>query len=527
MHETYFENEKNSTLDALEDAVKAAQSRLMSLVENDETAAIKGINFDIVLLVVKGRYCFSVRVGDGVLKIFRNGNLQDLSAGYRDPTGEGRYEVLSSTIKQGDTFFLATPQTVESYSDDEILESVSDFSEISMKNKMLEDDSKLAFLFIGMDVKGAEKVDSGFEMPTEQGNITEEELNPDQSIGEETGEEAGKEAGIGAENEDLLDKEGEKPLDEEGFTDKRKNTVQKLKKGFKEKYTTYKTKLGSASSNVKNKVGSRITKMKRRKGAIVPVDAPGDTAVKSASTSIEPKASSSIAPTSSDKSTIQVYIQKVLHFLKKTFIKIFKFIKEDILAIGREGLYLKGKNKKVNYRVIAVLVIALFLIFFIGMRVRRTAVNNARIERENKELAEELSNEVDSISNSSVFTVSSPDNITERENVLAQINELDEKMKTTEISSDYKNELDGYSKELADLKTKLLRIIPVQEPELLSDLGATFEGANPTDIAITKGKIYIPDQARNVIYEVNPEGGTAGAGAQREVIKSDVTAPRL
>lgn len=497
LHETYFESEERSTLGALEEAVKAVQNRLMSLVENDESAALEGINFDLVTLVVKGKYFFSVLIGDGSLKIFRAGNLQDLSAGFKDPTGEGRYEVLSSVMEKGDVFFLGTPYTMEAYSEDELFESVNEFSEIGLKNKMIEDDSRLAVLLISNEEKRGSAQTSGTDNFANISLSEEDEVQRGASLVDESG----------------LNQE---QLEQEAFT-AQSSKFKEVKETAGEKFAEYKERAGLALNLLVDKVKNRS---KTTQTALAPARESG--AVQRNEPIGEADNSPGKAADITQKSTFQVYLYKATTFLRALGLGIYKFIKEDVLAIkGSDGIYLRGADKRINYRVIIVLVLTLFIVFFVGMRIRRSAVENARIEKENQELADELADEVDTLSSSSVFTIKTPDNITERENVLAQISELEEKINSTSIADDYKEELDGYIQKLGELKLKLLRIIEVNDPELLSDLGATFEGASPSDIAYTDGKIYISDQARNVIYEVSTTGG------QREFVASGLDSPRF
>jgi|GEM_PF-4109103 len=475
LHETYFESESESILEALEEATKAVQNRLMSLIENDQSAAMQGINFDLVTVVIKGEYFFSVRVGDGVLKVFREGNLQDLSAGFKDPTGEKKFDVVSSVVHEEDVFFLGSPSSIESYSDDEILESVSDFSEVALKNKMLEDDSKVSFLLVGMGLKERQKQEEAMVniQPQEQDEGPQEELQGETEIGAKP------------------TAEGKKKLDLENI----------------------KSKAGEKSAKAKLWLGSKVSQLKRKVRKT-----PVDPEVVSTDKSDDAEAKE---PSITDKSTLQVYLSKFIQTGKNIARKLLIFIKRDILAIGSEGMYLKGGKRQINYRVVALLVIVLFLIFFFGMRMRRGALENARIERENIELIESLASELGEIKTSSVFTINTPDNISSRESVLAEITALEERIDGTEIAEEYSQELGDYIAELEELKNKLLRVIAISEPTLVSDLGATFEGASPSDIAISGDKLFVSDQARNVIYEVNPEGG------QREFVSQELQAPRL
>lgn len=482
LHEAYFESTENSTLEALESAVKTTQNRLLSLVENDESAAINGIEFDLVALVIRDNYFFSVRVGDGVLKIYREGNLQDLAAGFRDPTGEKKIETLSSLTNKGDVFFLSSPDVLEAYTDEEILEAADEFSEIGVKNKMLEDDSQIAMLFVGNDIN-LKSDDKAKEMvgidPRIQEKIEEENIQPKEVESAGTGD---LDSSMG-----ITDPEDESI---EPFTQKRKTV-----------------------DSVKQSVESLVNKVKRQLKSKRKSVALGD-----------PAESIEEAPTGkpdSTKTTMQVYISSFFTKSKKIIKAIYQFIKEDILAIESKGVYLKkGQKNEINYRVVVAAIIILVLIFFFGMRMRRSALDQARVKRDNEKLVEDLQTEIDEISGSSVFTIDSPDNIAARQTLFNKIKELEDDIDGTEIADEYADKLGSYSSQLGELKDSVLRLIDTS-PELVTDLGATFEGANPSDITISGGKIFVSDYARSVIYEINPNGG------EKEFVNSEIQNPRI
>jgi len=192
------------------------------------------------------------------------------------------------------------------------------------------------------------------------------------------------------------------------------------------------------------------------------------------------------------------------------------------LAIKGEGLYLRGRKRNVNYRVVAVAIVLLVVVLFMGIRIRQNAVEKSRNTKANEELVREARLEVEALSSNTVFTINSPDNLTERESVLNQIDTLEDKLKNIKVTDEYKSEIEGYSKQVADLEIKLRRIINLSNPTMIADLGANFEGADPSDITSYNGKIYVSDKLRNVIYEIDPAGGNS-----KEVLKTDLKGPKF
>ncbi|MBD3280552.1 PQQ-binding-like beta-propeller repeat protein [Candidatus Dojkabacteria bacterium] len=490
LHETYFESTKKSTLEALEEAVRAVKNRLISLVENDDSAAISGINFDLVTMVVKGDYFYSVRIGDGVLKIYRSGNLQDLSAGYKDPTGVGDFEVLSSFKKKGDVMFLSTPPVGEEYSHDEMFDAVSEFDEIGLKNKMMEDDSKIAFLMIGIGEadKQREEEQQGVVAAKEQGNIT--------NVGEE-------------------DEKTEIDEEAEGYTEQREQDS-----GLKARVSGIKDKVSARLSSLVDGAREKITKMRGGDSSEVSdIDLSSGIDSTSGKIDFEQKEDkdknsskdsldreSSKSPKNETINTFQSILKNVWQRASKILREIYLFIKKDLLAIEDQGIFLKGRQRKMNYRVLAAVIVIAVIVLFGAIQIRQDAIKDARVQKENEELVEEIETKLQEISSSTVFTIDTADNVSARERVYAEIVDLENKIETTEIAKDYEQRISESKEELDRLERKLMRIVE-SEPELLSDLGAVFEGAQGSDITVANGRVFVSDSARNAIYEIDKNGG--------------------
>ncbi len=465
LHETYFEAESDQVLEALEEAVRYTKSRLISLVENDENAAISGIEFDLVTLVIKDNYFFSVRIGDASIKIYRNGSLQDLAAGYKDPVGEENYQVLSGILQKGDVFLVHTPAVDEAYTVEELLESVSDYSELAIKNKMIEDDSKIGALLVGVGITRKHEDN----IPIEDENIT--------NLGDEKEE---------AEIEEF-DNSGETKFSN------RKEGVQKILGNIKEKGL-------SGVDVIRDIWNSKFLKPKEEEGEDIRQE---EANIK-------------------EKSTIVFWFYRILSKLKIWLIKLGLFIKEDVLAIEpNSSIYLKGRERKLNYRVFIAVFIVLLIFGYVFINIRQNAVESKRIKTENQKLVTDIQSQLKTIENSSVFTINTPDNISGRNNVLTTIESLESKLSSTKIADEYKEDINEVSNKLFSLKSKLLREINKDSIDLVADIGANYEGANLTDITLTGGSLYVSDSARNVIYQVSPQGNV------KEFITGNMESPRF
>ncbi|MBN1332108.1 hypothetical protein JW978_04535 [Candidatus Dojkabacteria bacterium] len=468
LHETYFESTKKSTLEALEEAVRAVKNRLMSLVENDDSAAISGINFDLVSLVIKGRYFYSVRIGDGVLKIYRGGSLQDLSAGFKDPTGVGDFEVVSSFAQPKDVLFLGTPATSEEYSHDEIFESVNEYNEIGLKNKMMEDDSKIAFLMVGVELK------SDGEEVLVQENIVDLQESEDKDAG----------------NAPVS------PVD--GFSAQKEQAS-----GLKAKFKKYKEKITVGAASLRDKGKNKFASLKGGRKPLKQADIePAGEADLNEVSAKEPSVKSP-----SEQTTFMMIVSSIWRKTAKMLKEIYLFVKKDLLAIEDKGIFLKGRQRSMNYRVLAAVIILVVIVLYGAIRIRQNTINNARTTKANEALVEEIESKLNEISTSSVFTIPTPDNISARERVYSEIVSLKDRIDSTKITKEYEDRILSSQSELESLELQLLRIIPVNDPSPLSDLGAVFEGAVPSDIAVVSSRVFVSDSARNVIYEIDKQGG--------------------
>jgi len=108
LHESYFENDKDKALVALEKALINTSKYLMKFLENDKAADV-GIDLNITAMVILEDVAYFAVLGEGHIHVFRDGNLSDLAHALRDPTGEGLVRSGSMVLKRGDVLTLGTP----------------------------------------------------------------------------------------------------------------------------------------------------------------------------------------------------------------------------------------------------------------------------------------------------------------------------------------------------------------------------------------------------------------------------------
>ena len=150
-HETYFEDATDNALAALEKATKGASGYLQKLLENDSAADV-GIDFNFGAMAILGDIVYFVAMGNAILKIWRDGKLTDISPILKDPDDEGLVKVGSMISKQGDIFFLTTNEFEKEVSEEGFSDLAQTFSDQPLKQRMFEDESKIAMIMVGYNI---------------------------------------------------------------------------------------------------------------------------------------------------------------------------------------------------------------------------------------------------------------------------------------------------------------------------------------------------------------------------------------
>ncbi len=489
LHETYFESKNTSVIGSLEEAVKETQKRLLSLIENDEVASIEGIDFNLIVLVIKGEFAFSIRVGDGVLKILRNGNLQDLSAGFKDPLGEKKYAILSMPIYKDDRFFIATAETVNAFSEDEIFESLYEFDELNLKNKLIEDDSDIACLLIAIDIVQLNNDEANDIFVKNNIKNTKEVISENELVNVKEKQE-----------EIIKNVQTELNLQSDRTLTQRKFNFEKLLVIIKSVVLKFRNFILSKYFSLRK---NRDRSLKKRVTSEVHIDS-----------KLQDDVNKNIKK---QESTLKVYTIILLNNIKK----LVNYTKVELLQIGRnDKVYVGRRRRELNYRVTILFVVIILVLIVLAIRWRKNAVNQARLKRQSEEFITALSDDIQSLQTNSVFTIDVPDNVSQREKALAKIDELLDEISKKDIDSGYKKQLEENKDKLLDLRKKILRIIDVNDESLFVDLGALYEGAKPNDIAIVGNFIYVSDVDRNVIYKIDTDGNVKEIKKDFNSIKS-------
>jgi len=79
LHETYFENQGDTVLMALEKAILSINKHLQKLLENDD-AAETGIDIELTTMVLHNDIACFASTGSGHVYLFRDGNITEISS---------------------------------------------------------------------------------------------------------------------------------------------------------------------------------------------------------------------------------------------------------------------------------------------------------------------------------------------------------------------------------------------------------------------------------------------------------------
>ncbi|MBN1916235.1 hypothetical protein JW796_04640 [Candidatus Dojkabacteria bacterium] len=501
-HENYFENEKDSVLISLEKAVMGMERRLMTLIENEVSVHEEGVEVHLNTMVVYAGFVYFVSMGQARAYVFRGGNLLDITSYLKDPTGEGIIKVGSSRIEAGDVYMLATPEAVEEYSEDDFVESVSNFSEQNLKGRMIENDSMIALVMVKVEDKETEKGATlmkaqggeSFVAKSEQANTTARELESEQ-VNEET-----KEFGD-TEKRERLDFEPRDEKEEETLPyDYSKSSRFSEQKTVAEKIKEKGKQIIDKGVAYFNRIKDQIAGNKRTVSVsgVSPVDAPG----------FETKVSRS---DQFGQEVVDKELPTYLYILQKAGRKIWEVIlvvKKTVLGwlgADQDKIFLRGAGVKKNWKVIAILIVVIGFILYFGIKAQVDDAKTRKLTEEARVLVDNAKEVAETVSQNVPVVLNSPTNSERKEELLADLEKASTKLSEARKLGVLVEDIENAEDLVEMLKNKLNRVL-VMSPSLLVDFAAHFEDADTYDFDLLDGFLYVSDSGRSVIYKVSTGG---------------------
>jgi hypothetical protein len=489
LHESYFENSNDSALIALEKAVKGAGVYLQKLLENDSAADV-GIDFDLVAMTILGDVVYFVSLGDNAVKVWRDGRITDLAGLLRDPIGDGIYKVASMVAKESDIFFMASNQFDKEVIEDTYIDLAESFSDLPLKQRLYEEESKIALLMVGYDLdldnlqkSAIQKVSSRQE--DEEDKV--EEVDEDEKV--EKAEEM---------EDEKIEEEKPKIEDDDKFEESNEE---------------------HNGDNDDDYVGDESIELDDAKFLSMKKEQPSQTskvdAIKSSLTNIFEQIKSKL-PSKSEK-----FVQKetssddinnkntASYLLSVSFSKLksgFRVFWEEWLGMGKNAKNTRGgaKNKRWGFLLIFIVVIGGMIYFSV-----QDTLKNQQIKETERIAAEYLKDATEALvkleSDAKVIAKSNLN--TERKDIfLNQLNDaekiLDKARNVEKIASDVATQ----DKRIQYINDLLNKVITISNPEIIVDMGAKNPGSNLSDLAKGENELYYSDQKYGKIYSVNYDG---------------------
>jgi type II secretory pathway pseudopilin PulG len=197
------------------------------------------------------------------------------------------------------------------------------------------------------------------------------------------------------------------------------------------------------------------------------------------------------------KELIKVVSPKVKSLLNR----VYNFIKNEIIGTGdRRDMYLKGRRRSRNRKILAVVTVILLIFIYVSLRNAETN----RIEQERIEAARTKTEEFRTQFNTLSSQVSSARGSGEQTIVqlLNRLNSLKGSVNTQKSSGLFETELNSLTNSIDAEVDELLQVESLTNPTVVTDIGAIYSDTKLSDIEYSNGSLFISDSARNVIYRV-------------------------
>ncbi|KXK26766.1 MAG: hypothetical protein TR69_WS6001000787 [candidate division WS6 bacterium OLB20] len=490
LHETYFENPEDKPLLALEKAVISTQNYLQKLLEHDD-AAETGIDIDLIALVIHKRIAYFVSMGQGHAHMLRDGIMVDIAPSLKDPTGRGHVRVGSTMLKQGDVIMLSSPALVKEMTRDELLDIAVEFNDTAFKQRSFDNGPLVSAIMIGF---GVDRQEARAERilqettPTVQETVAKmRETKADKPV-------------VAPADDVMQDEENDQEYtDDEAYDDEQSMYEQATFDDTEAQALVDRLREGAVA--VKTKLTNFVNQQRRKRSG-------RPTPAAQSAPAAEAKTTATDTEINYDQPTYKVMLDRVAAVLKQVGMFLKENIWEGILGMKKDGIYLKGRGPGRNWRIVAFVVIVVGAILFFS--IRSINENNARIALEEEaqlrlDNAIELIEEVDKVAE---IIAGASNNTERRDSMLAKLDEAEVELAAVGDVEKFQDEVSTRSARISELRDLLNKVISVDDPKQLVDVGGLFPGASPSDITLSGGTLYISDREYGKVYQIPASGGS-------------------
>ncbi len=452
VQDTYYESKEKNVINRLEKAMMAAAKRLEFLLQREKIAAERGIDLNIIVVVIRKEFIYMAVLGEGNIMLYRDDRLISLSEGLKDLTGRSLIRSGSGEWKIGDKFILVSSKASIGLSEKELKKSMDNLNFDNVKKDGVESLSSILVLFI----------------KSEEDEFISLDVNDNRSsIKGETVEEM---------DDDLLEVEKGSRYNKDEFIDNKNKEKGQLQESEKRKGDTIEEKITDIEASDKEKeISDRKEENKFRE--------------------IKDKITDKI----SDKATYQVIWMKVKEFVGKVYQWVKKYIWNGILGMGKAGMYIRGANPKRSVRGIIILIVLAVSLLYLSIR----GIQKHNENKTNKEDVQELLSEVNE-------KFENGKSLGEAGDISEAVSILEEAMNRLEGAKDYGfflDEISNKEEEGMAILDEVRRVVVLTDENIITDIAAYIENVSVNDLSLWKSNLYITDINNASIYEVSTDGG--------------------
>ena len=491
LHETYFENQGDTVLMALEKAILSINKHLQKLLENDD-AAETGIDIELTTMVLHNDIACFASTGSGHVYLFRDGNITEISSALKDPSGEGLVKVASLVMKRNDVFVLGTPEIADEFGTEELLEVTSEFTDQPLKKKAYETAAKIALILVGFQVDRAEAKAEVLLQKEHTHEIKAEEervQGMQQEVIRESGEPGAEEALAEEDMQEMDDQQPQYIETAARVTGEPKNFQEKIAGAF----AGLKLKAGSYKAQLNRKRSAKTAGLTGEVGSQVDYQQP----------------------------TYKVILQKVRIQLAKAGQLLKQVVWNGWLNMGgKENLYLKGAGSRRNWRFIIVVIVVVACVLYFSLKSITEHNQLLALENEARRHLETAREQIEEVDKVAEVIAKSKDSTERKAQMLGKLSEASKELAQAGDVDQFKSDVDELNGRVLGLTDLLNNTIAVNDPRLLFDIGGMFPGAEATDLAAAGGSIYLSDSTYGKIYQ------TDYAGANLREVVAGLTKPR-
>jgi hypothetical protein len=152
LHETYFESEAESSLEALEEAVGKVKDRLVEFMVNDEISSEAGVEISLIVTSIQENILYIAQLGEAKIFGFRANRVADFSEQLRDTSGKTHIKTGSVVLQPDDRLLLLTAETDFNLSNLEKKHILENFNIQTIESKVFANEALISSVLLGYEV---------------------------------------------------------------------------------------------------------------------------------------------------------------------------------------------------------------------------------------------------------------------------------------------------------------------------------------------------------------------------------------